>query len=474
MSSGRIKALGSSLTIRIAQCTLMGPWSQSLQTVRRRRALPSPIGPCGANVETVFSRLGAVSTLVNQIDREENVIRRIVLLLLAGVVFAPATAFGEASPIRIGVLNDMSGPYADYQGPGSVVAAQMAIEDYGGKAAGRKVEIISGDHQNKPDIGSALARQWFDTQGVEMIADIPNSAVALAVNQVVKDKNKVFIASGAGTAELTGGQCTPNTVAWTYDTWQLGHALGRAVVGQGKKSWFFITANYAFGHDLEKQASEAVIQDGGKVLGSVDAPLGTADFSSYLIRAQASGAQVLAFANAGDDLTNSVKQAGEFGLKNQVTLVGFVLTIQNIPALTLKAAQGLLTVNAWYWDLNDATRAWARRFEQRFSKHQKPNDMQAGIYSSILAYLKTVDKLGNAEDGRAIVAAMKASPAEDAVYGNVTIRSDGRAMHPVYLLQAKAPEESKEPWDYFKIVSTIPAEQAFRPLEQGHCPLADR
>jgi branched-chain amino acid transport system substrate-binding protein len=399
---------------------------------------------------------------------------RTIVPLIAGVLFFPTLAWGEEQPVRIGVLNDMSGPYADYQGLGSVVAAQMAIEDYGGKVAGRKIEVISGDHQNKADIGSSLARQWFDTQGVEAIVDLPNSAVALAVNQIVKDKNKAFIASGAGTAELTGAQCTPNTVAWTYDTWELGHALGRAVVGQGKRSWFFISANYAFGHDLQKQASEAVIQDGGKVLGSVDAPLGTADFSSYLIQAQSSHAEVLAFANAGDDLTNSVKQAGEFGVKNQMALVGFVLTIQNIPALTLKAAQGLLTVNAWYWDVNAATRNWARRFEQRFPKHQKPNDMQAGVYSSILAYLKAVDKVGKVDDGRAVIATMKASPAEDPVYGKVTIRPDGRAMHPVYLLQAKAPQESKEAWDYFKIVSTIPAERAFRPLEQGHCPLVSQ
>jgi len=396
---------------------------------------------------------------------------RTIVPLIAGVLFVPTLAFGEEQPMRIGVLNDMSGPYADYQGLGSVVAAQVAVEDYGGKVAGRKIEVISGDHQNKADIGSSLARQWFDTQGVEAIVDLPNSAVALTVNQIVKDKNKAFIASGAGTAELTGAQCTPNTVAWTYDTWELGHALGRAVVGQGKKSWFFISANYAFGRDLQKQASEAVVQDGGKVLGSVDAPLGTADFSSYLIQAQSSHAEVLAFANAGDDLTNSVKQAEEFGVKNQMALVGFVLTIQNIPALTLKAAQGLLTVNAWYWDLNDATRHWARRFEQRFPKHQKPNDMQAGVYSSILAYLKAVDKVGKADDGRAVIATMKASPAEDPVYGKVAIRPDGRAMHPVYLLQAKAPQDSKEPWDYFKIVSTIAAERAFRPLEQGHCPL---
>jgi branched-chain amino acid transport system substrate-binding protein len=380
-------------------------------------------------------------------------------------------AYAEEAPIRIGVLNDMSGPYADFQGPGSVLAAQMAVEDYGGKAAGRKVEVVSADHQNKTDVGAAIARQWIDEGGVEMISDVPNSAVALAVNQIVKEKNKVFIASGAGTAELTGAQCTPNTVAWTYDTWQLGHALGRAVVDQGKKTWFFIAADYAFGHDLEKQASEAVIASGGKVLGSVAAPLGTADFSSFLLQAQSSKAEVLALANAGGDLTNSVKQAGEFGIRGAMTLAGFVLTIQNIPALTLQAAQGMLTVNAWYWDLSDETRRWSRRYQQRFAKQEMPNDMQAGVYSSVLAYLKAVDKLGNASDGRAVVAAMKAAPSNDPLYGTVAIRQDGRAMHPVYLLRAKSPAQSKEAWDYFEVVAAIPAEQAFRPLAEGHCPL---
>ncbi len=392
-------------------------------------------------------------------------------LILAGLWIAPVSALGEEQPIRIGVMNDMSGPYADFQGPGSVLAAQMAVEDYGGKVLGRPIEVIAGDHQNKPDIGAALAREWIDTKGVDMIADVPNSSVALAVNQIVKDKNKVFIASGAGTAELTGKQCTANTVAWTYDTWQLGHALGRAVVGLGNKTWFFISANYAFGHDLQKQASEAVSEGGGQVVGSVDAPLGTPDFSSYLLQAQSSGAQVLALANAGADLTNAVKQAGEFGVAGKMTLVGFVLTIQNIPALSLKAAQGLLTVNSWYWDQNDATRAFSRRYQQRFAKHEMPNDMQAGVYSSVLAYLKAVEKVGSPADGKAVVAAMKATPSDDPVYGKVSVRADGRAMHPVYLLQAKAPQDSKEDWDYYKLVATIPAEQAFRPLADGGCPL---
>jgi branched-chain amino acid transport system substrate-binding protein len=394
-----------------------------------------------------------------------------LLIGLALAVSTPAPALADEQTIRIGVLNDMSGPYADFQGPGSVLAARMAVEDFGRKAAGRKVEVISADHQNKTDVGAAIARQWVDQDGVDMIVDVPNSAVALAVNQIVKDKNRVLIASGAGTAELTGAQCTPNTVQWTYDTWELGHALGRAIVGQGKKNWYFIAADYAFGHDLQKQASAAVTEDGGMVLGSVDAPLGTADFSSFLLQAQASKADVLALANAGADLTNSVKQANEFGVKGQMALAGFVLTVQNIPALTLDAAQGLLTVNSWYWDLNDDTRKFAQRYKERFAKHDLPNDMQAGIYSGVLAYLRAVDKVGSAADGKAVVAAMKATPSDDPVFGKVTIRADGRAMHPVYLLQVKKPEASKGPGDYFTVVATIPAEQAFRPIGEGHCPM---
>ncbi len=394
---------------------------------------------------------------------------RIAALALA-VAFATA-ASAEDKPIRIGVLNDMSGPYADFQGPGSVLAAQMAVEDYGGRAAGRKVEVISADHQNKTDVGAAIARKWIDEDGVDMIADLPNSAVALAVNQIVKDKNKVFIGSGAGTAALTGEQCTPNSVQWTYDTWELGHALGRAIVEQGKKNWFFIAADYAFGHDLQQQAADAVLRNGGKVLGTVDAPLGTKDFSSFLLQAQSANPDVLALANAGADLTNAVKQSAEFGVNRKAALAAFVLTVQNIPALTLQAAQGLLTVNAWYWDLNDGTRKWSERYEARFAKHQMPNDMQAGVYSSVLAYLKAVDKVGGSADGKAVVAAMKATPSDDPVYGKVTIRADGRAMHPVYLLQAKSPAESKQPWDYFKVVATIPGDHAFRPLDEGKCPM---
>lgn len=390
----------------------------------------------------------------------------VVLLSLA--LASPAMADGQI--IRIGVMNDMSGPYADFQGPGSVLAATMAVEDFGGKAAGRRVEVISGDHQNKPDVGAALARQWIDTQGVDAIADLPNSAVALAVNQIVKDKNKVLLASGAGTAALTGEQCSPNTVQWTYDTYSLGHALAHAVMQRGGKSWYFITADYAFGKDLQAQAADQVMKEGGKVLGSSAHPIGVHDFSSLLLQAQSSGARVVALANAGADETNTLKQAAEFGLTKKQSLVGLVFGLQNVPPLSLATAQGLMTVQAWYWDLNDKTRAFARRYQQRMPNHEMPNDMQAGIYSIVLHYLKAVDKVGSAADGKAVVAAMKAMPVDDPVYSKGSIREDGRGMHPVYLTQVKSPAESKGPWDYFKVLTTIKAEDAFRPLKDGHCP----
>ncbi len=380
-----------------------------------------------------------------------------------------SSAFADDKVIRIGVMNDMSGPYADFQGPGSVLAAQMAVEDYGGKAAGLPVEIISGDHLNKPDVGAAMARQWIDTQGVDAIADLPNSAVALAVNQIVKDKNKVLLGSGVGTAVLTGEQCSPNTVQWTYDTYELGHALGHAVVQRGGKTWYFISADYAFGKDLQAQATDQVIKDGGKVLGSVALPLGANDFSSPLLQAQSSGAQVVALANAGADETNTLKQAAEFGLTKKQKLVGLVFGLQNVPPLGLKAVQGLMTVQAWYWDINDKTRAFAKRYQARMTNHGMPNDMQAGIYTIVLHYLKAVDKVGSAADGKKVVEAMKAMPVDDAVYGKGSIRADGRGLHPVYLTQVKSPDESKGEWDLFKVLSSIPANQAFRPLSEGKC-----
>lgn len=378
----------------------------------------------------------------------------------------------DAGSVRIGVMNDMSSVYSDFQGPGSVLAAQMAVEDYAAAGGKLKVEVVSADHQNKPDLGSSIALQWFDTQNVDAVFDLPNSSVALAVNQVVRDKNKVLVGSGAGTAALTGAQCSPNTVHWTYDTYAYGHALGRFIVGQGGKSWYFITADYAFGHDLEKQASDEVNTQGGKVLGSVKHPLGASDFASYLIQAQSSKAEVVAFANAGADQTTSLKQAAEFGLiGSKQRIIALIFGVTNVPALGLEASRGLVSAAPFYWDLNDGTRAFAKRFQARDSKKAMPNDMHAGVYAGVLHYLKAVEKTGSAKDGRAVVAAMKAIPTDDPLFGQGTIREDGRKLHPMLLLQVKEPAESKGGWDYMKVIGTIPPDQAFRPLNAGGCSL---
>lgn len=382
-----------------------------------------------------------------------------------------AAVRAQAGALRIAVLNDMSSVYADYQGIGSVIAARMATEDYGGKAARRAIEILSADHQNKPDVGAAIARKWLDTEGVEMISDIPNSAVALAVSELTRDKNKVFVASGAGTSLLTGERCSPNTVQWTYDTYAQGHSIAKAILNRGGKTWFFVTADYAFGHDLEKQAADEVAKGGGKVLGSVRHPLGQSDFSSYLLRAQASGAGVVAFANAGGDLINCLKQAAEFKLAPKQLLTGLIFDVNGVQPLGLQAAQGLLAIDPFYWDMNEGTRSWSRRFQELHPQKNMPNDMQAGVYASTLHYLKAVDKVGSASDGRAVVAAMKSIPTDDPLFGKGTIRQDGRKMHPMYLFEVKRPDESKGAWDYYKLLSTIPAEQAFRPLGEGGCKL---
>jgi branched-chain amino acid transport system substrate-binding protein len=395
-----------------------------------------------------------------------------ILAVLAALALAAAAHLAAAqAPIRIGVMNDQSSVYADFQGPGSVLAAQMAVEDYGGKAAGRKVEVVFADHQNKPDVGSVIARKWLDQDGVDVIMDLPNSAVAFAVSEVVRQKNKVMIGSGAGSSDLTGTRCSPNTVHWTYDTWSYGHSLAKAVMERGGKTWFFITADYAFGHDLERQATDQLLKSGGKVVGGVRTPIATPDFSSFLLAAQSSGAQVVALAVAGGDTTNSMKQAAEFGLPAKQSIVSLIFGINNVPALGLKASQGALTVFPFYWDMNEGTRAWSRKFQKRAHNHAMPNDMQAGVYAGVLHYLKAVDKVGGAEDGKAVVAAMKAMPTDDPLFGKGRIREDGRKLHPMYLLQVKSPAESKGDWDYFKVLSTIPAEQAFRPLSEGNCPM---
>ncbi len=397
------------------------------------------------------------------------------LARLAALLFAlsAAPAMAESNgTLRIGVLNDMSSVYADFQGPGSVLAAQMAVEDFA-KQSKRKVEVISADHQNKPDVGVGIARRWFDIEGVDMIVDLPNSAVALAVSDIVREKNKVAIGSGAGTALLTGAKCSPNFVHWTYDTWANGHALARGVLASGAKTWFFVTADYAFGHDLEKQASDEVVASGGKIVGAVRHPLGASDFSSYLLQAQASGAEVVALANAGGDTTNSIKQAAEFKIGAKQKIVSLIFDLQSVPALGLSTAQGLVGINAFYWDMNDQSRAWAKRFQERHPKKMMPNHMHAGVYAGVLHYLKAVEKVGSPTDGAAVVAAMKAMPTDDPLFGKGTIRADGRKIHPMYLLQVKTPAESKSEWDVFKVVSTIPADKAFRPLKEGGCPLVN-
>jgi len=393
-----------------------------------------------------------------------------------GVALAALCALAGGSAmaqgvVRIGVMNDMSGVYSDDQGPGSLLAAQMAVEDYGGRAGGQAVEVVGGDHQNKTDIGAQVARRWLDNEGVGMIIDLPNSGIALAINELVRDRNKVMIGSGAGTALLTGEKCSPNTVHWTYDTWAYGHGLARAVIQQGVRSVFFITADYAFGHDLEKQFSDEALKSGAKVLGSARHPLGTSDFASLLLQAQSSGADAVAFANAGGDTSNSLKQAGEFGLTPRQKLLALIMGQNNVRALGLQAAQGTMLVVPFYWDMSDTTRAFAQRFAQRHAKRNMPNDMQAGVYAAVLHYLKAVDKIGGATDGKAVVAAMKAMPTDDPLFGQGVIRPDGRKIHPMYLFQVKAPAESKGPWDYYKLLATIPAEQAFRPLKDGGCPL---
>jgi branched-chain amino acid transport system substrate-binding protein len=397
---------------------------------------------------------------------------RLTTSLIAAVGVLLMSGAQAQEKVRIGVLNDQSGVFATYQGIGSVIAAQMAVEDYGGKAAGKVVEVVSADHQNKPDIGVAIARRWYENESVDAIFDLPNSAIALAVASMSEQKNRVFVGSGAGTALLTGEKCTPNTVHWTYDTYAYGHGLGKAVVAQGGKKWFFLTVDYAFGHDLEKQAMEAVKASGGEVVGAVRHPLGAADYASFLLQAQASGADVVGFANAGDDTVTSMKQAAEFGLTKTQRLVGLILGMNGLPALTLKAAQGVQIMNPFYWDLNEGTRGFAKRFSERHPQKNYPNDMQAGVYASVIHYLKAVDKVGGATDGKAVVAAMKAIPTDDPLFGKGYIRADGRKIHPMYLLEVKKPDDSQSKWDLLKVVATIPGEDAFRPEKDGGCPLS--
>jgi branched-chain amino acid transport system substrate-binding protein len=397
-------------------------------------------------------------------------------LLQAGAAAAITTLAGrtaraESTPLKIGVLNDMNGVFAAYQGPGSLLAAQMALEDAGGRAGGRAVEIISADHQNKPDIGLAIARRWLDEEGVHVIMDVPNSSIALAVSDLVRDRNRALIAVGGGTAELTGARCSPNTIHWDYDTWEISHALGEAITTRGGKTWFTIAADYTFGADLDRNIGEAVRAAGGQILGGVKAPFPTSDFSSYLVQAQSSGAQVLALNNAGGDTATSLKQAAEFGLTKSMQVCGPIYNINVTHGVGLAVAEGVLGVTPFYWDYNDGTRAFSRRFNARDARHAMPNDMQAGVYSATAHLLKVAAGPVEVADGRALVAAMKALPTDDPLFGPGSIRADGRKLQPVYLFTTKSPAQSSGEWDYYTILSTIPAERAYRPLADGHCPL---
>ena len=373
--------------------------------------------------------------------------------------------------VKIGVLNDMSGLYADISGPGSVVAAKMAVEDYlKSSKSNLKVEIVSADHQNKADIGSNIARQWYDTDKVDMIIDVPTSSVALAISQVSREKGKIHINTGAATADLTGKSCSPNTIHWLYDTWMLANGTGKAVVQHGGSTWFFLTADYAFGQALERDTEAVVIKNGGKVLGKVRHPLATQDFSSFLLQAQASKAKVIGLANAGGDTTNSIKQAYEFGIvKGGQTLAGLLVFLTDIHSLGLEKAQGLYLTETFYWDLNDQTRAWSKRFAA-LNNGKYPSMDQAGVYAGILHYLKAVDA-GKTDDGTKVAQKMKDLPTDDVLFGKGSVRKDGRKLHPAYLFEVKKPAESKGPYDYYKLLATIPADQAFRPLNEGDCPL---
>ena len=394
------------------------------------------------------------------------------LAMLAGLVAAsPAHAQISDGVVKIGVLNDMSSLYADIGGKGSVLAAQMAVEDFGGKVLDKPIEVISGDHQNKPDIGAGIARQWIDTEHVDTIVDVPTSSVALAIQEVTREKKRVFLMSGPASSDLTGKACSPYGFQWTYDTYALAHGTGGAMVKQGGDSWFFITADYAFGHALERDTTEAVKAEGGKVLGSVNVPLNTQDFSSFLLQAQASKAKVIGLANAGGDTINSIKQAAEFGIvAGGQKLAGLLVFLTDVHSLGLKTAQGLTITSAWYWDKDDASRAFAKRFMAKNPNGMPPTYTQAGVYTEVFFYLNAIKAAGT-DDADKVSAQMRTMKINDFMTKNGWIREDGRIMRDMYLEEVKSPQESKYPFDYFKILATIPADKAFRPLKDGGCPL---
>ncbi len=394
-------------------------------------------------------------------------------LALTAALVSGAPALAQDKIVKLGILDDMSGLYADVGGAGSVIAAQMAIEDSGLVAKGWKIDIVSADHQNKPDVGVNVARQWIDQEKVDGLFGVLSSGVALAVTGVAKEKNVVYMNSGAAASDLTGSACTPNIVHWTYDTYLLANGTGKAVVKAGGDSWYFLTADYAFGQALERDTSAVVTANGGKVIGAVRHPLNSSDFSSFLLQAQASKAKIIGLANAGGDTTNAIKQANEFGITaGGQKLAALLLFLTDVHSLGLKMTAGLQFTETFYWDMNEGTRAFSAKFSERMRNKQKPTMVQAGVYASVNHYLKALDAMGgNVHDGVKIVDKMKAMPTEDALFGKGTIRADGRKIHPGYLFEVKKPEESKYPWDYYKLIATIPAEEAFTPIEKSACPL---
>jgi branched-chain amino acid transport system substrate-binding protein len=392
----------------------------------------------------------------------------LAVLIVAVSFDGPSQANAQSGPLKIGVLTDMSSLYSDNGGPGSVVAAQMAIEDFGGTVLGRKIELVSGDHQNKADVGGTLAKRWIDNENVEMILDVPNSAVALAVQGITRDRKKLFLATGAATSRLTGEECSPTGIHWTYDTYALSQGTTKAVSKLGVKNWFFLTADYAFGAQLEADSRKVIAADGGKVVGAVKHPINTPDFSSFLLQAQSSKADAIALANAGGDFINAVKQAGEFAVTKNQKLVGLLVFIADIHSLGLPSAQGLILSSAFYWDLNDETRAWSTRF---IAKTQKvPTMIHAGTYGAVMHYLKAIQS-ANTVDGPAVASKMRELPVNDFMTKNGKIREDGRLVRDMYLFRVKAPKESKYKFDYYQYLATIPGEEAFKPQEGGGCPL---
>lgn len=403
--------------------------------------------------------------------------RKTIGMTALAAVLLCGTANAQDVKVKIGVLSDMSSLYADIGGPGSVAAAKLAIADFQKTNPNVKVELVSGDHQNKPDVGTQLANQWFDVDKVDVIVDVPNSGVALAVSQVAANKNKLFIVSGAAASDLTGPKCNANTVHWSYDTWMLANGTGSAMVKTGGDTWFFLTADYAFGHALERDTTAAVVKAGGKVLGGVKAPLNTNDFSSFLLQAQSSKAKVIGLANAGGDTINSIKQAAEFGIvKGGQKLAGLLVFASDVAALGLPTAQGLTLTETWYWDQNDVNRAWTKRWQaERNAAGKYPTMIHAGVYSGIQHYLKAAVALkGKVDDGKAVVAQMKEMPTDDILFGKGTIDATGRKRHDAYLFEVKAPSESKYPGDFYTLKATIPAKDAFRDPKDSGCSLVSK